>query len=131
MSDQTTTPNVDAPPPQPQAPPVSHTYAVLCHVLALSGFVGVPFGHIIGPLIIWLLKRSESAVVDQHGKESLNFQISMTLWSILAGLTIFILIGFVLLPLLILANIVLVIIASIKAGNGEFYKYPLTIRFLK
>jgi uncharacterized Tic20 family protein len=69
--------------------------------------------------------------VDAHGKESLNFQISMTIWTILAGLSMLAVIGFLLLPVAVVTNVVLVIIASIKASNGELYRYPLTIRFLK
>ena len=123
-------------------PPVSsdQTWAVFCHVSALSALVGVPFGNILGPLIVWLSKRGESPSVDAHGRESLNFQISMTLYALLAGVVAICLlltvIGIVLLPLLIpflflpIVNIVFVVVASIKAGRGGMYRYPLTIRFL-
>lgn len=103
---------------------------MLCHVLAFSGLI-IPFGNILGPLILWLMKRSENPSVDAHGKESLNFQISMTIWTILCWATFIVLIGFVLGPAAVLTNIVLTIIASIKASNGELYRYPLTIRFIK
>ena len=89
------------------------------------------FGNIFGPLIVWLMKRSESPAVDAHGKEALNFQISMTIWTLLCWATSVVLIGFVLGPLAMATNIVLTIIASVKASNGEFYRYPLTIRFIK
>jgi uncharacterized Tic20 family protein len=97
---------------------------------AVSLFVGLPFGNIIGPLVIWLIKKQDSPGVDAHGKESLNFQISMTLYTFLAGLSCFVFVGFVLLPAVLVANLVLIIIASIKASNGEFYRYPLTIRLI-
>jgi len=105
------------------------TWDVLCHILALAGFV-FPFGNIIGPLIIWLVKKDQIPSVDAHGKESLNFQISMTIYAIVASLLIFAVVGFVLLPAVLLANLILVIMATIKASNGEPYRYPLTIRFI-
>ena len=128
----------DNPPPQipqepwsqtPQARP-DRTWVILCHLTAITLFIGLPFGNVIGPLVIWLLKKEESSNVDTHGKESLNFQISMTIYMIVAGLTCFVVIGFVLLPVVLIANLVLIIIASIKASNGEFYRYPLTIRLV-
>jgi uncharacterized protein len=106
------------------------TWVILCHLTALTLFVGIPFGNVIGPLVIWLLKKHESPAVDLHGKESLNFQISMSIYTLLAGLSCFILIGIALLPLALLTNAVLIVVASIKASNGEPYRYPLTIRFL-
>lgn len=107
------------------------TWAMLCHLTALSGYIGVPFGNILGPLIIWLIKKDEMPVIDTQGKESLNFQISITIYALVSGLLCVILIGFLLLAILIIAQIVLTIIASLKANNGEFYHYPLTIRFIK
>ena len=105
------------------------TWEILCHLLALAGFV-IPFGNIIGPLALWLIKKDQVPSVDRHGKESLNFQISMTIYAIIAGVSILAMIGIVLLPAVLITNLVFVIIASIKASNGEFYSYPLSIRFL-
>ena len=104
---------------------------MLAHATALVGFLVPVAGHIVGPLIIWLLKRSESAVVDQHGKESLNFQISMSIWGLLAAATCIIFIGFVLAPAVVATAIILTVIGTVKASNGELYHYPLTIRFIK
>jgi uncharacterized protein len=103
---------------------------MLCHLLALSGFL-VPFGHIIGPLILWMVKREEMPFVDSQGKESLNFQISVTIYGIAAAISVFLLIGFVLLPAVLLFDLVCVIVASIETANGKPYRYPLCIRFLK
>jgi uncharacterized Tic20 family protein len=116
-------------------------WPVLCHLSALILFLGIPFGNIIGPLIVWLIKRGDSAEADYHGREALNFNISWTLYMIVAGCVtvalMFILIGFLMLPLLIgaaiivpIIQLILTIIASVKAGNGTYYRYPLTIRFL-
>ncbi len=109
----------------------ANTWAMLCHLTALSLYIGVPFGHIIVPLIIWLIKKDEFAVVDEQGKESLNFQISITIYWIVAGLLCLIAIGLVLLPAIAVAHIVLIIIATVKTNQGEKYSYPLTLRFIK
>lgn len=108
-------------------------FAMLCHLAGLAGYI-IPFGNIFAPLLVWLLKRDESALVDEHGKESLNFQISITIY-ILAGvflsLTIIgILPGLALICLALVAQIVLVIIAAVKVSNGEEFKYPFTMRFI-
>ena len=107
------------------------TWGMLTHLTALSGLIGVPTGHLVGPLIVWLIKKDESEVVDAQGKESLNFQISMTIYAVVAGILCFVLIGIPILIGLWIADIVLVIMASLKANNGEPFKYPGTIRFIK
>ena len=83
------------------------------------------------PLVIWLVKRSDSPEIDATGKEVLNFQISYTIYSLIAGGLCFVLIGFVILPVVLLVWLVSIIIATVKTSNGESYRYPATIRFLK
>ena len=107
------------------------TWATFCHVGALSMYLGIPFGHIIVPLVIWLIKKNEYPFVDEQGKESLNFQISMTIYSIVAGLLAFALIGFLIFPILIVVHVTFVIIAIVKTNKGENYRYPITIRIIK
>lgn len=107
------------------------TFGMLCHLLAFAGLVGVPFGNILGPLVMWLVKKNESSFVDQCGKESLNFQISLIIYAIVSYILVFILIGIPLLFAIVIMYIVCVIKASIKANNGEAYSYPMTIRFIK
>ena len=107
------------------------TWNVLCHATALAGFFVPWAGHILGPLIIWLAKRGDSPEIDAHGKESLNFQISMLIYNVIAGILCLVLIGFVILAILHILNLVLVIVASIQASDGKFYRYPLTIRLIK
>ena len=104
---------------------------MLCHASALSGIFLHVFGHIFGPLIVWLLKRNESPEIDAHGKESLNFQLSMLIYNVIAAILIIALIGIPLLILLYVLNIVFVIVASIQAGDGKLYRYPVAIRFIK
>ena len=109
----------------------TRTWCILCHASALLGFFVPGAGHILAPLIVWLIKKDESAEVNEHGKEALNFQISMLIYSIISGILCLILIGFALLAILHLLNVVLVIIASIKASEGKLYRYPITIRLIK
>jgi len=97
----------------------------------LAGFFVPWAGHILGPLIVWLAKRGDSPEIDVHGKESLNFQISMLIYSLIAGVLCLVLIGFVLLGILHILNLVLVIIASIQASEGKLYRYPISIRLIK
>lgn len=104
---------------------------MLCHASALVGFFVPWAGHILGPLIVWLAKRGDSPEIDAHGKESLNFQISMLIYSLIAGVLCLVLIGFVLLGILHILNLVLVIIASIQASEGKLYRYPISIRLIK
>ncbi|MCS7463276.1 DUF4870 domain-containing protein [Paenibacillus doosanensis] len=98
--------------------------ALLSHVLCI--ILGV-----IAPLIVWLLKKDESAYVERHAKESLNFQISLIIYSFVAGILCFAIIGFVLLPILGIFALVCIVIATIRASKGEWYDYPLTIRLIK
>jgi uncharacterized Tic20 family protein len=104
---------------------------ILCHASALLGvFVHFP-GHLLGPLIVWLAKRDDSPEIDAHGKESLNFQISMLIYNVIAAVFCLVLIGFFFLAVLWVLNAVFVIIASIQASDGKFYRYPMTIRFIQ
>jgi uncharacterized Tic20 family protein len=109
----------------------SRMWSMFCHLTALSAFIGVPFGNIIGPLIIWLIKKDDFHKVDDQGRESLNFQISMTIYTIVSFFLCFVIIGFLLLPIVLLVDLILVIIASVKANKGDMYRYPFTIRFIK
>ena len=108
-----------------------------CHMSALAGLV-VPFGHLIGPLVVWQMKRNEFPSVDEHGKESLNFQLSVLIY-LLAGTVIafigtFLCFGWLLLPLLAVlyfGALVFAVIAGIKANDGVLYRYPLNLRLIK
>jgi uncharacterized Tic20 family protein len=117
------------PPATPSTSSQVRTWCVLCHASALLGLFFHFLGHLLGPLIVWLLKRGDSSEIDAHGKESLNFQLSMLIYDVVAGILCFVIIGFPLLVILWIVNTVLVIIASIRASEGQFYRYPFTIRF--
>lgn len=103
-----------------------------CHLAALAGYLmSFVAANLLGPLIIWLLKREESAFVDEQGKESLNFQLSLLIYSLACGLLIFVGIGvFLLLPLWVF-GFICPIIGAVKASEGISYRYPLCIRFIK
>lgn len=103
---------------------------MLCHLLGFCG-LALPLGNVVGPLILWLIQKEKSPYVDWHGKESLNFQLSFTLYGCVAGLALFILVGFLLLPAVALAWLILLIIGSVRASGGQTWRYPLTIPFLK
>jgi uncharacterized Tic20 family protein len=134
--DEPTEPSIEAETQQPPVLPstevkADHTIGMLCHLLSLTLLLGVPLGNILGPLTVWLIKRDEDPFVDLCGKESLNFQISMTLYMVIAGIFILLFVGLFMVPILMILNIVYTIIAAIKASQGTSYTYPLTIRFIK
>ncbi len=104
-------------------------WAMLCHLSALSGFIiPIPFANIIVPAAIWFAKKDKDSFIDEQGRESLNFQVSVTIYAVISGLLILVVIGFVLLPIVYIFGLICVIIAAIKANDGQNYRYPLTIR---
>lgn len=104
---------------------------MLCHLLALSGFLIPGVGNIVGPLVIWLMKKEAMPFVDSQGKESLNFQITITIAAIIGFILCFVFIGFLLLPVIAIFALVCVILASIETSNGKPYRYPFCIRLIK
>lgn len=119
---------VDNPNPTPEytQPTLSDddkTMALLAHLL------GIVLGF-IGPLIIWLIKKDTSAFVNDQAKEALNFQITILIAWVIAGVLCVVLIGFVLIPVIWLASIILSIMAGMAAKDGNYYRYPMTIRLI-
>jgi len=100
----------------------------------LAGFSSVVLGlgplAIIAPLVLWLMKRNESPFIDDHGKEAVNFQISLWFWIFLSSILIFCGIGILLIFALPIFSFVMMIIMAIRANNGEYVRYPITIRFI-
>jgi uncharacterized protein len=150
----------------------ARNWAMWCHLsslawlpLILLGFIGIPlpipFINILGPLIVWLTKKQRHPSIDAHGKESLNFQISFTIYGVIAAIVLIFLVavtcgiglsnnssstssqlltqiglvlgvvGLVFSLIVGILQLVLIIFAAIKAKKGEFYHYPFTIRFLR
>lgn len=119
-------------------PTADNSLAVVMHILGFAWFLFPFYGNIIAPLVLWLVKRSSSPLLDRTGKEVLNFQISFSIYislSLLIGTVLLVvLIGFlfyILAAILWVAWVVLIVIAAIKTGNGEDYRYPYTIRLLQ
>ena len=121
------------PPPVVTPPKVSgeiesdkdaRTWGMLCHLLAI--FLGW-----LGPLICWLVKKDEYDFVDDQGKEALNFQITVFIAMIISAILIFILIGILMIWAVAICSLIFCIIGAMKANNGERYRYPICIRFIK
>lgn len=106
------------------------TWAMLCHLGVLGGHL-IPFGNLIIPLVLWAIKKDGSDYIDYHGKESINFQISLTIYFAVTFLLAFVLVGFLIMLPLWIFSVIVVIIAGLKANEGEYYRYPLSIRFIK
>ena len=124
--------------PQPPLTPATvsavanvRTWCAFAHASALLGVILHFPGHLLGPLIVWLAKRDDAPEIDAHGKEALNFQISMLIYNIVAAVFCLVLIGFVFLAILWVLNAIFVIIAAVQASDGKFYRYPMTIRFIQ
>lgn len=109
--------------------PSEKQWAVAIHLSALLGLL-IPVFNIFVPLILWLFKRPASSWLDVEGKRVLNFQISFTIYALIVALSIFILIGSVLLPIFGIIYLVFLIVGAIRASEGVRYQFPLTIKFL-
>lgn len=103
---------------------------MFCHLSAFAGYF-FPFGGIVGPVICWITRKDESEWVNINGKASLNFQISMLLYTVLLIPLCFIIVGIPLLIALVVLEFVCIIVASIKSAKGELFKYPLSIPFIQ
>lgn len=102
------------------------TWGILAHASAFVGLV-IPFGNILGPLLVWAIKKDESRFVAENGREALNFQITWTIILIVSALSILLAVGIFLVPIVALAWLILVIIAIIRASDDQVYDYPLTL----
>lgn len=129
MENQPPTPPF-TPAPIPMSESDARMWAMLTHLSALPGTFFV-IGTVIAPLIIWQIQKGKSAFVDYHGKEAVNFQITMAIAFAVSFLLMFILIGVFLMGIVGVVWLVFTIIAAVKANNGEYYRYPLTFRFIK
>ena len=106
------------------------TWAMFCHLSALAGLL-FPFGAVIGPLIVWLVNKEEMPLVAEHGRKSLNFQLTMMIAYIVCFMLMFVVVGVILLPLVALFSLIMVVVSAIKANDGKEVKYPMAIEFIK
>ncbi len=114
-----------------EVPPKERTMGMAAHLAAFAMLTGIPFANILGPLVVWLVKKDTMPFVDEQGKESLNFQITLTIALLCSLLLCLVLIGLLLLPIVCIGGLIFTIIGAIKANNGEHYRYPLTLRLIK
>ncbi len=96
----------------------------------LAHFLGIVTGF-LGPLVIWLIKKDEMPFVEVEGKEALNFQITILIAYVISMVLTVVLIGFILIPAVLIINLVMCILAGIKVQKGEHYKYPFALRLIK
>lgn len=115
---------------QPETDKDQRTWGMLCHLSAFAGFI-IPFGGIVAPLVIWLIKKDEMPFVNDQGKEVLNFLITIFIASLVCMALMVVLIGFILLPILAIYAIIMIVIAAMKANEGVYYRYPYTMRLIK
>lgn len=118
----------------------ANTWAMLCHLGGLVGYFGNGIGSVIAPLIVWVIKKDEMPEVDYHGKEALNFNISIFIYFLVLGGVFFVfsvvtaglggLLLMPLFPLLAVFHAVCTVIAAIKANNGQSYRYPFCLRLI-
>ena len=116
----------------PQVSKDEQNWAMICHLAGLSGFI-IPFGgNVLGPLVVWLIKKDTMPLVDKHGKEALNFQITVAIALLVSCVLIWVLIGFFLLFVVAIGALIMTIMAAVKVSNGELdYQYPFAIRLIK
>lgn len=105
------------------------TWGMLAHLTSLSGLI-IPFGSLLGPLVVWLVKKDTMPFVADQGKEALNFNITVAIAAIVSGVLTLVLIGFLLLAVVAVGWLVLTILATIEANKGVAYRYPFTLRLV-
>lgn len=110
--------------------PEARKWATIAHLSGLLGFL-VPFGNLIGPLLVWQLKKDSAPFIDDQAKEALNFQISAAIAGLVCVLLMVVLIGLLLIWVVVIGAVVLMIIAAIKSNEGKAYRYPFCWRIIK
>jgi uncharacterized Tic20 family protein len=133
-------PAAPAPAPAPKSPSEqdARTWNMYCHLSALAGLIGIPAGNVLGPLLVWQLKKAEIPSVELHGKAALNFQLTILIGvagSFVVGMILLaVCIGFIFFILAAaigIVGMVFAIIAGLKANEGKEYKYPYSLNLIK
>ena len=105
-------------------------WGMILHLSMLAGHA-VPYAGLVVPIVIWQIKKNELPGLDTHGKNAVNWIISFIIYSVVCFLLVFVVIGIPMWIVLGVLGLIFPIIAAIKANNGEYWKYPLSITFLK
>ena len=113
----------------PNATPSTEPSSDDKNIATITHLGGTVFSFVPG-LLVWILKKDDSAYLADQAKEALNFQISVLIGYLIAGVLAWVLIGFILMPLIWLLNVVFCIIAAISSSKGETYRYPLCLRLI-
>lgn len=125
--------NVTAPPPPPSgdAPSAEEKqWGLFAHLSSLAGLI-VPFGNVIGPLIVWQVKKDTLPFATDQAKEALNFNITVAIAAAISAILMVVAIGFLLLPVVGLVWLIFTILGAMKANAGEAYRYPFALRLIK
>ena len=109
--------------PQPETSREARNMAMLCHLLGVAGF--------FAPLVIWLIEREKHRFVDEHGREAMNYQVSLLLYYAVSFLLTPLIVGALMLCVLSVVHVVLIIMGAVKASHGEPWHYPIAVSFLK
>lgn len=105
-------------------------WAMLAHLASLAKYTAIPLANILGPLVVWLIKKDEMPFVDDQGKEAINFQISVTIYGLISGALVCVGIGLIGVFAVLIYDLVFTILAAVSAANGKAYRYPLTLRLV-
>lgn len=116
-------------PNEPMLTQDDRTWAMASHLLGLLNYV-TGLGGLIAVLILWLAKREQSPFIEESGRESLNFQITLLIAAVVGGILTLVLVGFLILAVVVVAGIVLPIVAGLAVSEGRRYRYPFTLRLI-
>lgn len=119
---------VQPPPPGSVPSADSRNWAVAAHLSSLVMLLGIP--SLIGPLVVWLIKKDQDPFVADQAKEALNFNISVFLYAVVSTILALVLVGLVLLVMVGIGWVVLTILAAVEASKGNAYRYPFTLRLV-
>lgn len=118
-----------APDQQRELSPDERNWGMFCHLAGFAGII-IPFGSVIAPLIIWLIKRDEMPFVNYNGKEALNFQITYMVAFLVSVVLMSVVIGFLMMAVVGVAWLVFTIIAIMHSSKGEYYRFPYILRVI-
>ena len=107
-----------------------NSFTILMHLSVFAGMI-IPMGGIVLPLVMWLTNKDKSSLIDAHGKNIMNWMISSFIYAIASVILMIVGIGFLMIIALVILSLIFTIMGAVKASNGEVFKYPLAIEFIK